>query len=328
MKPQEQIMEEARLYFKSRVILTAAELDVFTALDEAPASASRLSGITGADVRSLTRLLDCATALGLLEKDGELYRLTEASRFLSAKHPGSVLPMVLHMNTIWDNWSRLTECVRAGTNRALKPVVNAMTDEERKSFIGAMHVAGRKLSQEIARAFDLTGFKKLIDIGGGSGTYAIAFLEQAPHLQAVVFDFESVIEMARERLGDEGLLDRVELAAGDFYEDKIPEGCDLALLSAIVHQNSPDENVALYRKIHEALEPGGALLIRDHVMDETRTRPPAGAVFALNMLVNTPAGDTYTFAEMKETLEKAGFERVKQIKSGERMDSLVVAHKR
>jgi len=115
--------------------------------------------------------------------------------------------------------------------------------------------------------------------------------------------------------------------AGDFYKDVLPQGCDLALLSAIIHQSSPQENLSLYRKIYQALEPGGAVLIRDHIMNESRTRPPAGALFAINMLVHTTGGDTYTFGEIKASLEQAGFQDVKLVRSGELMDCLAEGRK-
>jgi SAM-dependent methyltransferase len=146
-------------------------------------------------------------------------------------------------------------------------------------------------------------------------------------MTGVLFDLKRVIPMARERLRAEGLLRRVKFVPGDFYTDELPYGCDLALLSAIIHQNSPAENLTLFRKIRRALEPGGALLIRDHIMDESRTTPPAGALFALNMLVNTDGGDTYTFPEVRKGLERAGFVDVRLLRIGERMDCLVEARK-
>ena len=142
-------------------------------------------------------------------------------------------------------------------------------------------------------------------------------------LRAVVFDLKNVIPITKEKIREAGIEDRATFVEGNFYKDPLPAGCDLALLSAIIHQNSPDQNLALYQKIYRALSHGGALLIRDHIMDTTRTRPSAGALFALNMLVNTPAGDTYTLGEVKEILESAGFEDVEWIVSGEKMDSLV-----
>jgi SAM-dependent methyltransferase len=190
-----------------------------------------------------------------------------------------------------------------------------------------MDVVGRRLSNELADSYDLSPFKRLLDIGGATGTYTKAFLEKNPEMTAVLFDLPEVIPWAEERFGSEGLLGRVELMAGDFYQDELPRGCDLALLSAIIHQNSSQENLDLYRKIHRALVPGGKLLIRDHVMDPGRTFPPQGTLFAINMLVNTKGGDTYTFDEIRDSLEAAGFGEVKLVRKGERMDCLVEARK-
>ena len=178
-------------------------------------------------------------------------------------------------------------------------------DDDWDSFIDAMHVVGRHLSQQIADDYDAGRFRRLLDIGGGSGTYTIALLNKNPGMRAVLFDFAKVLPLARARISAAGLAERVELVAGDFYTDPLPGRCDLALLSAIIHQNSPDENVALYRKIWQALDPGGAVLIRDYVMDESRTAPPPGALFAINMLVATKGGNTYTFAETRQALEQA-----------------------
>jgi len=146
-------------------------------------------------------------------------------------------------------------------------------------------------------------------------------------MQAVIFDFPGVIELARARIAGTPFADRISLAEGDFYRDELPVGCDCALLSAIIHQNSPQENTELFRKIHRALAPGGCVIIRDHIMDEARTTPPAGAFFAINMLVATPAGDTYTFAEVQDMLSSAGFIDVTLIKTGPRMDCIVQARK-
>jgi hypothetical protein len=134
--------------------------------------------------------------------------------------------------------------------------------------------------------------------------------------------------MAEERLRAEGLSDRVTLAAGDFSRDELPSGCDLALLSAIIHQNSPAQNLDLYGKVFRSLSVGGSILIRDHIMDESHTLPANGAIFAVNMLVGTAGGDTYTFGEIKEALEKAGFAEVCLVQpGGEVMDGLVEARK-
>lgn len=319
-------VDEIRSFMKSRIIITAVELDFFTRLDERPCAASELARDKQLDVRATTRLLDCLVAFGLLDKEAGAYKPTKEGSSYSAHHPETIRPMVLHMNHLWNIWSELTEVVKNGGDSGAGSGLQ-LDPEDWKSFIGAMHVSGRNLAQKVASEYDLSRFKRLLDVGGASGTYTIEFLRRNPAMTAVLFDLENVIPMAKKRLAEEKIEDRLDLVAGDFYRDELPKGCDLALVSAIIHQNSPEENLELYSKIYRALEPGGAVLIRDHIMDESRTKPLAGAVFAINMLVNRRGGDTYTFYEVKVGLEQAGFVNVKQLRYGESMDSLVEGRK-
>ncbi len=322
----EEIIGKVMAFQQGRIIFTAAELDVFTRLDRAAATAAALSQELGCDGRAMERLLNALASMGLLQKEGSLFGLSDQGKMLSSGHPESVLPMVLHLNELWEKWSGLTGVVRTG-----KPVKGAGGERGKadlRAFIGAMHAIGRSLATEIGRAFDAGRFRRLLDIGGGSGTYTIAFLRRNPAMTAVLFDLAPVIPMAAERVRAEGLSDRVTLAAGDFSRDELPSGCDLALLSAIIHQNSPAQNLDLYRKVFRSLKPGGSILIRDHIMDESRTLPPGGAIFAVNMLVATAGGDTYTFREIEEDLEEAGFAEVSLVRQGgEKMDGLVEARK-
>jgi len=327
MKVHAKIMSEVTGFMKSRIILTAAELDLFTRLHTTPATAQELATETKTDLRALTRLLDCLVSFGLLKKNHNTYGVTEQGELNSSQHPETLLPIILHMADLWHTWSHLTDIITHGPNPQKKPLEGLQAQKRLESFLGAMHAIAQGLSRDIAKSYDTRPFKRLLDIGGGTGSYTIAFLENNPALKGVLFDLENVIPMAEARIRKQGLSDRVALVPGDFYTDELPRGCDLALLSAIIHQNSPRQNLDLYCKIYNALNNGGALLIRDHIMDGTRTKPVDGTVFAVNMLVNTPGGDTYTFDEIKETLEKAGFSAVKWVRAGDRMDSLVEAKK-
>lgn len=322
----EMIMAEVTAFMKSRVILTAAELDLFTCLDDKPQTASNLARERGFDVRATTRILDSLCVIELLAKTDDIYRVTDKGVFLSSHHPETVLPMVLHMSHVWNGWSGLTEIVRKGPGAKPESGLK-FSERDWRVFVDAMHVAARALSREIAQSYDASRFKRLLDVGAASGTYTIAFLRKNPSLKAIIFDLESVIPIAKERIRDEQLSDRVEFVAGDFYKDELPTGSDLVLLSAIIHQNGPEENLDLYNKVFRALDKGGVILIRDHIMNEDRTKPPAGAFFAINMLVNTQSGDTYIFREVKDGLEKAGFQNVRLLRTGEKMDCLVEARK-
>jgi len=326
MEGKKDIMTVARAFMRSRIILTAAELDLFTIILDSFTTAEKIADRFGFDPRALERILDCLVTFGLLQKNAGSYSLTDEGASYSSKHPASELPMLLHMSRLWEGWSDLTEVAKKGPGSERKPP-KPMDMDSRKAFIGAMHVIGKSLSEEIVGSLELGDYRKLLDIGGGSGTYSIAFLRHNPQLRAILFDLKDVIPMAKERISPEGLLDRIELVAGDFYSDDLPGGCDLALLSAIIHQNSRQQNRELFMKVYRSLEPGGMLLIRDHIMDEQRTWPPEGALFAINMLINTLGGDTYTFNEVAQGLKEAGFTDIRLLRSGERMDCVVGAVK-
>ncbi|SFN03887.1 methyltransferase [Thermodesulforhabdus norvegica] len=320
------ILEELRWFMKNRVVFTAAELNIFDIIEAGEArDAEALARLKGVNSRGLTRLLDCLVGLGYLEKkDGE-YSVTEKGSYLTSKHPRTILPMVLHNAHLWKNWTHLTDTVTLGSNPRRIPV---MADEfSRNAFIRAMHVIARSLAEDVVGSYDASDRSVLLDIGAGPGTYTIAFLRKYPHMRAIVFDLPEVIPLSREYIASEKLEDRVSFVAGDFYHDLLPEGSDLALLSAIIHQNSPEENLALYRSVNRALKPGGKLLIRDHIMSDDRVWPPDGALFAINMLVSTPGGDTYTFSEVEKTLKAAGFRDVRLVRKGPKMDCLVEAVK-
>jgi len=273
------LLSDVLAFLKSRIILTACELDLFTLLSRQPGSVEEIAQQKNLELRAATRLLDALAAFGLLEKTGFCYHLPVSSLPLTSGHPETILPLVLHYNHLWKSWSRLSDILR----KTYRPDSIAPLQEDSENmtaFIEAMHVVGRTLSEEIAASYDTRPFTRLLDIGGSSGTYAIAFLRRNPALKAVIFDLPQVIPLAEERVRREGFADRTSFVKGDFYEDDFPPGCDLALLSAIIHQNSPEQNLALYRKVYHALVPTGTVLIRDFIMDETRTRPPQGALFA------------------------------------------------
>jgi ubiquinone/menaquinone biosynthesis C-methylase UbiE len=190
-----------------------------------------------------------------------------------------------------------------------------------------MHTIASRLAPGIVTAIKPVEAKKLLDVGGASGSYTQAFLETYPDMKATLFDLPPVIKIAQTFLTDTYLIDRITFAAGDFYKDELPKGHDLALLSAVIHQNSPEQNTELYRKIYRALQPGGRLVIRDHIMNPDHTQPISGAFFAVNMLVVTHEGRTYSFEEIKASLESAGFTKINLIQPDEQMNGLIEGFK-
>jgi len=312
---------------ESRIFLTAAEMDVFTLLAKNPMPAQEIANGLQVPIRGITLLLDAVTTMGLLDKKGEKYHCpAEVASLLSKGSPTSIMPMVMLSVGGWKRWSGLTDVIRQGKDRT-RPTGLDINESEQEAFIGAMHVIASKMAPGIVAAIKPGAAKKLLDIGGGSGSYTQAFLDASSGLTATIFDLPSVINIAQRRLAATGLFDRIKLVAGDFYKNELPTGHDLALLSAIIHQNSPEQNIELYRKIFRALLPGGRLVIRDHVMSSDHTQPASGAFFAVNMLVVTSGGSTYSFDEIKSSLESAGFIKVNLIQPDQRMNGLVEGFK-
>jgi SAM-dependent methyltransferase len=323
----EKILGMAQGFMESRIMLSAAELNLFTLLSKAPLTAKEINDKIKGDLKALTTLLDAVAAIGLLQKKDDAYFCApDAAKYLTDDSSSTVLPMVLHAASLWTRWARLTSLAEG----IPLPTLNldfSRNEKELEAFIGAMHSIGEPMARRIAADVNPGCARSLLDVGGGSGTYTIAFLRAVPELKATIFDMPQVIEMARTRLDNAGLLDRVQLVGGNFHRDELPGGHDLALLSAIIHSNSPEQNLDLYQKIFRALVPGGRLLIRDHVMDPDRVSPRNGAIFAINMLVGTPGGGTYTYDEIASDLAAAGFVNIHILLEGEQMDAVVEAFK-
>jgi len=316
----ETIQKISRGFTLARILLTGVELDIFSLLAEQPLSAAKVCSKLDLDLRAATIFLDVLSALGYLEKQDDLYR-TEPSLIpiLAEGPPESILPGLRHGAHLWNTWTQLTDVVRKGG--PAKRLENA-SEKQTRDFIGAMHVSASKIAHEVVEAVSPGKAKKLIDVGGGSGSYTIAFLEANPGIRATLFDLPDVMDMARERISDSGLMDRVRLVGGDFNKDNLPTGHDLAFLSAIIHQNSHEQNVALYKKVINSLDAGGRIVVRDYTMSADRTEPASGALFAVNMLVNTDGGNSYTLDEIRDGLAEAGFEKIRSMQEKE-MSSLV-----
>jgi len=308
---------------QSRIVLSGFELGVFSALGDERKTSAELARALGLNPRGTDRLMNALCALGLLRKSGGFFSNTSFSAHYLSKGKPEYLAGLGHLAGLWHRWGTLTQAVRRG-GRVLEYPIESKIEEKRRieGFIASMHQRASAQAPQVVRMINLSGVRRTLDIGAGSGAFSIEFARAKRDIRATVFDLPEVIPFTRKYVAKAGLSPRFAFKPGDFSRDDIGSGYDLILLSAIIHMNSLPENLRLFRKCVRALVPGGRLVISDHIMSEDRTRPAYGAIFALNMLVNTRAGDTYTEREISASMKEAGLTRISR--RGKRFDSSLV----
>jgi 2-polyprenyl-3-methyl-5-hydroxy-6-metoxy-1,4-benzoquinol methylase len=304
--------QAVRGFQASRVLLTAIELDVFTAVGQGAALDAIAVGL-GTDRRATEMLLDALVALKVLDKKDGAYSNTPLSdRYLVAGARDDARAALLHTAHLWPRWSTLTECVRQGTSVTYSEMVDR-GDAWTTAFIAAMHRNAAARAPLVVKAVGVEGMRRMLDVGGGSGAYSIAFARANPDLRVEVLDLPTVLPIAQGHIDAAGLQGRLTTRPGDLRTDEFGSGFDLILLSAICHMLGPAANQDLLRRCFAALSPGGRVLVQDFLLEPGRTSPLSAVLFALNMLVGTPAGSTYTVAEYRSWLEQVGFVDTKHV---------------
>jgi hypothetical protein len=296
---------------KSRIVLTAFELEIFSAIGNSGISSAEIAFKCNTESRATERLLNALTALGLLIKENERFRNSEfADQFLVKGKP-SYMSGIMHSVNLWDTWSNLTLSVKTGKPSA-RQAINDRGENWLEAFIAAMHDRARNQAAPSVALLDMGGVKHVLDLGGGSGAFAMAFVDSGNNITATVFDLPNVIPLTEKYILDNGYAGKINTLTGDYTVDSIGDSYDLIFLSAIIHSNSYEINKRLVAKCASALNAGGQLVIQDHIMSEDRTQPLQGAVFAINMLVGTPEGDCFSSAEIKYWMSQAGLTDFKQ----------------
>jgi (2Fe-2S) ferredoxin/SAM-dependent methyltransferase len=302
-----------RSFQESRVILTAVELDIFSAVGKS-CGAADVARKLGTDPRATEMLMNALVAMRLLEKESGVFRNTPVStRFLAAGGRDDSRAAVMHTVGLWIRWSTLTACVRAGTAVAHEEMADRGVDWT-EAFIAAMDRNARERAPHVLRAVGSGGIERMLDVGGGSGAYSIAFAHANPGLQAEILDLPAVCAIAKRHIDEAGLTDRIKTREGDLRFGLPGEEYDLVLVSAICHMLSPEESLGLFRKCHGALHPGGRLVVQDFILEEDKTAPKSAALFSLNMLVGTVAGSSYSEEEYADWFGRAGFRKVSRVR--------------
>jgi len=295
----------------SRCILTALELDIFTAVGDG-ANAEQIGTRIHANARAVGMLLNALVALGLLSKSGDDCRNTpESARFFVQGCKDNHRNGLLHTANIWHRWSTLTDAVRSGTRI---PIEREDTPEWTRNFIAGMQRNAKDRAPLVVKALGTAGVRRILDLGGGSGAYSIAFARACPGVQCEILDVPQVVPLTAEYVSKAGVSAQVRLRAGDMLQDDFGSGYDIIMLNAICHMFAEEQNRDIFRRAHQALAPDGRLVVQDFILNPDKTGPQQAALFSLNMLVATDAGATYSEPEYTQWMKAAGFTDIRRIK--------------
>ena len=310
----------ARNYQESRILLTASELNLFTLLGENSLSAKSIAEPRAWNVEALATLLDALTVIGFLEKSRGEYFVPRVNRELfSTDDPRRLTHIMRHFASSWSAWSNLTARITG--------VGELPQTRDLLHHVETMHALAQPLAPGVAALVRPEMGRTFLDIGGGAGTFTIAFLDRDRSLKASLLERPEVLEITRRHLEEADYDTAVRLIASDVLAGEWPDAQDLIFVSAVFYTQTPDACRRLLSHAFGSLKAGGRIVIRDYIMSEDRLFPRSGALSSVQMLVSTEGARPYTFGELRRWLEGQGFRDVRLVQDGERMNGVMEAFK-
>ncbi len=303
------IMDMATAFHDSAVLFAASDLGIFAALAKSgEATTAGLADSLGFDVRAVTLIMDACVAVGLLQKDGSLYRNTpEGEAFLVPGSPNDLSKAIWYMRDVYPVWGRLTDLIRTGRPPE-SPQLHLGDDQTRtRAFVMSMHGKALATGEAVLAKLRLAGCRRLLDVGGGPGTYSVMLSRAYPDLHATVLDLPPVIRIASGLIEQQGASSRVATLPGDYHTTPFPADNDAVLFFGMMHQESPEGIQSLLRKAYDVMTPGAAVYIMDMMTDPTHTAPKFSAMFAVNMALTTTSGWVFSSAELCTWARAVGF---------------------
>jgi len=298
-------------YRDSIVLLVTVKEKLFSYLGKSELSAEQIAKKLQWNLRATAKLCNALIGLRLLEKKNGKYSNTQLAKDYLIKgkpfYQGNILEHNWHLI---HRWIRLDEVLRTGKPIA-EPRKRYQNNKELEAFILGMKDLAKQSAQALLKKIDFSNCRKMLDLGGGPATYSIAFTKAYPKLHATVLDLPNVIPIAKKEIKNNKAT-RVNTKIGNMLDGNYGKGYDVILLSSIIHSFGPEENQKIIRYCSESLIPGGMLIIKDFYCNEYRTAPHSSLLFAINMMLGTEKGDTYTISEVKYWMQSAGFIKITQ----------------
>jgi ubiquinone/menaquinone biosynthesis C-methylase UbiE len=308
-------------FASTKTLLVAQRVGLFEALGSERKSAQQIAQEKNLPLRTAEMLLDtCVSIKVITKKDGLYANAPVSEKYLIPGRRNYLGRFLDHFNDLmYPTWAYLEDAVRTGHAQVQKVVGEPQDNyfqaidrqmEHLRTFMATMEEHSLLEGEALAKSYDFSKHRVLLDVGGGTGSMSVSILEQHPHMKAIVFDRPPVCELARETIERFGMKERIRTEAGDFFKTPLPQGADIALLSTILHNWSPSNAEAILKQIHRVLPPGGILLISEQVLNEEKTEPLFGTLCSLNMLVMMEGAQEYSQPEFETFLSNTGFKLI------------------
>ncbi|MGH7952804.1 MAG: methyltransferase family protein [Limisphaerales bacterium] len=307
----ERIMQLSWGYAPPLILEAAVKHRVFDLLDESPKTAQQLASKTGASVRGLAAICNALVGLQFLSRTGDRYKLTpESAAFLVSTKPGFHGAFFKHISKqLVPKWLDLEKIVQTGkpTRRVNTQTAGAKFFAEFVEAIFPLSYAAAKTFAEHLKISKTKTPVSVLDIAAGSGVWGIALAEQSKNVRISAVDWPGVLAITEKVAKRHGVADRLKKIPGDLLKVDFGKNHNIATLGHILHSEGAERSRKLLKKIFNALAPGGTIAIMEFLVNDQRTAPPVSLLFAVNMLVNTENGDTFSFEEISQWLRAAGF---------------------
>lgn len=303
------IMALSTGYWASQTLLTANRLKLFDVLSGGGKSAADVASELQLDERATTLLLKACVALGLCDfAAGEFSNSTASATFLQSDSPASLANAIHYSDHLYSTWGDLEKAVRTGAPPKRAETYLGEDDEQTRHFVYGMHNRAMAIGRALTSMVDMTGRKRLLDIGGGPGTYSALLTERYSGLVADVLELEGVAKIASEILDSMDASQRVTMLPGDYHVSEFGSGYDVVLMSGMFHRETEANCRVLIEKAGACLEPGGLLVVSDIFADAGGTGPEFATLFGLNMMLTAPDGGVHADEDVAGWMSDAGFE--------------------
>ncbi len=300
----EPILRISAGYMAAKLLFVASRIGLFEALAQGPRTAAQLGTAVGVPARSARIVADAMVSVGLVSRDGDEYRNSPvAQTFLAGVTPADRRPILQSWDQIsYPTWQRLEAAVRTG-----EPQVEPLSPADQAVLALGMEVSTGDTASVLPSRYSFAGHQRLLDLGGGTGSFAHAALEQNPHLSATLFELPQTAAVAAQRVDGLANRERLDIVEGDLFVDPIPKDHDVLLLANVVHLFSPERSRTLLGRVREAAPDGSRLLLVDLWTDPTHTDPPFAALIAGEFLL-VGGGHAYSVEEVAELLTETGWQ--------------------